>query len=450
MTQDDVLNGHLVCEIDVVPIRPAEFVIIRILSASGCFSFLVRSCLYSKEYCVENRHCHRFSTYTAIFQPVLRLNNRGITTPGQHTSALQWSSQYLPPKPVSNPSLEAAIQFAIDHETTWSREIGDGWGIHHDDPPPWNRLLGPVHGRGPVSGTLLREGQTLISWGEPERADLTFSIAKTYLALLAGVAFDRGLLYPDERVGASVPGIGFDEGQNARITWMHLLQQTSEWEGECFGVPDQVDRYRTLQFQRATASGKKGDPRPLQAPGAFWEYNDVRINQLSLALLHLFGRPLPHVFREAIMQPIGASETWNWAGYDHAWIELNGARAQSVPGGSHWGGGVSISSLDQARIGQMLLDNGVSQGKRIISKEWIRRLCTPCPIAPFYGYLVWLNTARQLFPSAPPTSYFAIGAGSSFMWIEPERRLVVIVRWINADFADGFFARVLEAVDARA
>jgi CubicO group peptidase (beta-lactamase class C family) len=71
---------------------------------------------------------------------------------------------------------------------------------------------------------------------------------------------------------------------------------------------------------------------------------------------------------------------------------------------------------------------------------------TPCPIAPFYGFLIWLNHARQVFPSAPESSYFAIGAGSSFTWIEPERRMVVVVRWIDADHADGFFRRVLEAV----
>ena len=63
----------------------------------------------------------------------------------------------------------------------------------------------------------------------------------------------------------------------------------------------------TVTFGKPTG-GKKGDPRPLQEPGTYWEYNDVRINQLSLALLHLFQRPLPEVFREAIMRPIGASE----------------------------------------------------------------------------------------------------------------------------------------------
>jgi len=80
-------------------------------------------------------------------------------------------------------NLQHAVQFAIDHETPWDREVDGVWGVHPDDPPPWNRLLGPVHGRGPVSGVITRDGRPLTSWGEPDRADLTFSIAKTYLAL---------------------------------------------------------------------------------------------------------------------------------------------------------------------------------------------------------------------------------------------------------------------------
>lgn len=345
--------------------------------------------------------------------------------------------------------LEEAVRFAIDHETPWTRKVHDKWGIHHEDPPPWNKLLGPVHDRGPVSGTILVDGKTVASWGEPDRADVTFSIAKTYLALLAGVAHDRGLL-PDvnEPVGKRVRGIGFDTGRNAQVTWEHLLQQTSEWEGTVFGLPDQVDRYRVLSFQGGQAAGKKGDARPLQAPGTFWEYNDVRINALSLALMHLFRRPLPDVFRETIMQPIGASDGWSWAGYDNSWVEIDGRRVQSVPGGTHWGGGVSIGSLDQARIGQMFLDDGLVDGRQVVAAEWIRRMRTPCDIAPFYGYLVWLNDARRIFRSVPASGCFFIGAGSSFTWIEPQRRMVLVVRWIDAEYADAFFGRVWQALES--
>ncbi|MDB5944043.1 MAG: serine hydrolase [Ramlibacter sp.] len=345
-------------------------------------------------------------------------------------------------------TLEQAVKFAVDHETTWDRETTGTWGVHQQDPAPWNRLLGPVHDRGPVSGTVVVRGRSLASWGEPRRADLTFSVAKTYLALLAGVAHDRGLL-PDVRepVGARLKGIGFDSGNNARVSWEQMLQQTSEWTGDVFGLPDQVDHYRAISLV-PPPDGRKGDRRPLREPGSYWEYNDVRINQLSLALLHLFQRPLPEVFREAIMRPIGASEDWRWLGYDDAWVTIAGNRMQSVPGGTHWGGGVSIGSDDQALVGQLMLNEGLANdGQRVLSSDWIRRMRTPCALAPYYGYLLWLNTDRQVFPSVPDSSYFAFGAGSSFTWVEPGLAMVVVVRWIDPAHADEFFGRVLQAVD---
>ena len=146
------------------------------------------------------------------------------------------------------------------------------------------------------------------------------------------------------------------------------------------------------------------------------------------------------------MRPIGASDDWSWKGYDDAWVEIDGVRMQSVPGGTHWGGGVTISSEDQLRLGRLILDRGVCAGRPVISAGWMDRMMQPCAIAPFYGLLVWLNGTRQVFPSVPASSVFAIGAGSSFTWIDRELGLVVVARWLDADHADGFFARVLAAL----
>jgi CubicO group peptidase (beta-lactamase class C family) len=353
-------------------------------------------------------------------------------------------------------TLDDLAEFARQHEKQWPRDPADdidAWGIHRADPPPWNRLFGPVHPRGPCSGVIWRHGREVGAWGEPDRPDLTFSVAKTYLALLAGVAHDRDLLPdPDEPVIARVRGIGFESPHNRQVTWTHLLQQTSEWEGSCFDIPETVDRYRAVEWQPTKPDGRKGDPRPLFAPGTYWEYNDVRINQLSLALLHLFGRPLPDVFEQAITRPAGASDTWRWVGYDNSWVQLpqpggGTRRVQSVPGGSHWGGGISIGARDQARIGQVLLGRGCAGERRVLSQAWVDRMLEPCPIAPFYGYLTWLNRERRVFPSASADSVFAIGAGGQYTWIDPQRDAVVVVRWLESAHADRMFEMIGRMLD---
>ena len=351
-----------------------------------------------------------------------------------------------------SPDLRDAIAFSQTHEVPWPRDPladPDHWGVHHEDPPPYNRLRGPVHARGPVSGVVFHHGREIAAWGEPDRADLTFSVAKSYLGLLAGVAHARELL-PDEHepVIMRVSGIGFEPEHNRGITWAHLLEQTSEWEGSCFGIPDTVDRNRKVNNDPKPPEGRKGDARPLRAPGTYWEYNDIRINQLALALLHLFGRPLPEVFREAILQPLGCSDSVRWEGYDDAWIELDGRRMQSVPGGSHWGAGVSISARDQARIGQLVLDNGEYEGTQLVPPGWIAHMREPCRIAPFYGRLMWLNRDGAAFPGASSLSSFMVGAGGHSTWIEPAHDAVIVSRWLDPAQGAGFISRVSEAFAA--
>ncbi|MEO8524276.1 MAG: serine hydrolase [Caldimonas sp.] len=359
-----------------------------------------------------------------------------------------------------HPPLNEAALFAQAHEVTWPRDpaampaAGETpWGVHHDDPPPFNRLRGPVHVRGPQSGVVNQHGKEIAAWGEPARADLTFSVAKTYLALLAGVAQGQGILPDeDEPVSARLPGIGFSDSEHNRaVTWTHLLTQTSEWEGSCFGLPDTVDRWRKVAQDPRPAGGPKGGARSLQAPGSYWEYNDVRINQLALALLHLFGRPLPEVFLEHVLAPLGGGEGFAWRGYDDAWVDLPGVgRVQSVPGGTHWGAGVSISANDQARIGQMVLDDGAANGRQIVPKDWIERMRAPSVIAPFYGRLLWLNGDGTAFPGASTRAVFMLGAGGHYVWMDPDLDAVVVMRWLDPAHAAATIRRIATALQAPA
>ena len=344
-----------------------------------------------------------------------------------------------------------AIAFAQSHETPWPRDPAAdpaNWGVHHTDPAPFNRLRGPVHPRGSQSGVIRIRGEEVAAWGEPDFADQTFSIAKTYLALLAGIAHERGMLDLRERVSERLPGIGFDSAHNRKITWEHLLTQTSEWEGECFGMPDQVEHNRVVPHDPKPPEGKKGEKRRLREPGAYWEYNDVRINQLSLALLHIYRRPLPEVFLDEVLRPVGGGRGFLWEGYDDSWTTIDGKRMWSVPGGTHWGGGVSISARDQAKVGQLMLDGGAHQGRQIVPREWVRRMQEPNAVAPFYGLLTWLNRDGRMFADASRSSWFMFGAGGNTVGIDPDHQAVVVSRWLEGAHAPEFVRRVAAGLEA--
>jgi CubicO group peptidase (beta-lactamase class C family) len=143
---------------------------------------------------------------------------------------------------------------------------------------------------------------------------------------------------------------------------------------------------------------------------------------------------------------MGGGQGFRWEGYDDAWVEIDGQRLQSVPGGTHWGGGVSISARDQARIGQLLLDGGMHDGHRIIPGDWVRRMHEPNAVAPFYGWLTWLNRDGRLFADASRASWFLFGAGGHWTWIDPDSRAVVVARWLDGAHVKGFVSRIAKAL----
>ncbi|MEM1315381.1 MAG: serine hydrolase [Pseudomonadota bacterium] len=343
-------------------------------------------------------------------------------------------------------ALAEAAAFAQAAESMMDRDVekalADG---HFGEPWPIRKVIGPVKPRGAPSGLVMRGGRRAAAWGDVERVDMTFSATKSYLAICAGLALDDGLI-PDVHapVRELVDDGGFDGPQNRNVTWAQLLQLTSEWEGELWGKPDWVDHNRDLAAKPGEPN-RKGEKRALNAPGTFWEYNDVRVNRLALALLRVFRRPLPEVLRERIMGPIGASATWEWHGYENSWIEIDGRRMQSVSGGAHWGGGLWISTLDHARVGELMRRGGVWEGRRLLSEDWIAACRTPCPLNPAYGYLWWLNTGGASAPAASEESFFFKGVGANIVWVDPARELTAVLRWIDRDAFPAFAEKVVAA-----
>jgi CubicO group peptidase (beta-lactamase class C family) len=335
-------------------------------------------------------------------------------------------------------ALAAAAAYAAARETPWSRDVESEIVRGFSEPPPWNEIVGPVAPRGGPNGLVLHRGMIVAEWGDTGRVDMSFSIAKSYLGLLAGIAVERGLIGDlDERMARRVDDGGFDPPHNAKITWRHLLEQTSEWEGTLWDKPDLVDRNRDLGNE---ASGKKGTPRELREPGEYWEYNDVRVNRLALALLRRFRRPLPEIFREAVMAPIGASAAWRWHGYRNSYVEIDGVRMQSVSGGGHWGGGVFMHARDHARLGLLALRRGRWGERQLIAETWIERATRPTPLNPQYGFFWMLNTGGKLYPSAPAEGYGASGSGGNLVWIDPVHDFVVVLCWTDPAAIDGFLA----------
>ena len=336
----------------------------------------------------------------------------------------QWTAREPAAAGFDPARLAAAVDLAKQKTVAEPQDLRQVILDHYSAREPGYRVLGPAGTRAGGSGMVVRGGYVVAQWGDVDRPEMTFSVAKSVLATVAGVAVADGRITDiDQRVARDVAGPWFTGGHNGAITWRHLLEQSSDWRGTLWDVPDWADR-------PTGATLREWQAQPLVGPGTVHEYNDVRVNLLALALLEVLREPLPVVLRQRVMDPIGASSTWRWHGYENSWVELDGLRVQSVSGGGHFGGGLFISTTDLARFGLLMARDGRWGATQLVRSDWMRAMTTPSKPRADYGLLWWLNTGRQAMPAAPVSAFWAAGFGGNYVYVDREHDLVIVLRWV--------------------
>lgn len=397
------------------------------------------------------------ATIPGFAQKVKRIAN---TAPRVYYPDKEWQKKKPSEMGFDPVLLKTAIEFAIANESSAPRDLK----LNHYRTfgrEPFGDAVGPLKERDAQSGIIIKNGYVIAEWGDPYRIDIVNSVSKSLLSSVVGLAYDQGLIPDiDDQVYKYVPPIElynplpsankaddfgkksdffepFNTPHNKKITWRQMLQQNSDWEGTLWGKPDWADRpdkdYKVWLAKRNT-------------PGTVYEYNDTRVNALALAILNVWRIPLPEVLKEHIMDPIGASNTWRWYGYENSWIVLDGKAVQSVSGGGHWGGGMYLHAYDMARFGYLTLRNGKWGDRQLVSEQWNKWAQTPSTPEPTYGFMNWfLNTGKKLYPSAPEKAFAHIGNGTNVIYVDPENDIVAVVRWIEDNQIDGFLKLLLAA-----
>lgn len=388
----------------------------------------------------------------ALFLIIFSANHRAQTT--YFPSPEAWETRTPRQSGFDPEKLREAIDFAVQSEAKAPSDL-ELAHVQTFGREPVGEAIGILKPRGPQTGMVIRHGFIVAEWGEPFRVDMTFSVTKSFLSTLVGIALDRKMIrsLQDRAADYAAPILPynpierFDEfgksklidlfgtEHNKQITWEHLLRQTSDWEGTLWGKPDWADR--------PDPDPSKWLNRPRNSGGTVWEYNDTRVNVLALAALNVWRKPLPQVLRENVMDEIGASNTWRWYGYENSFVVLDGQIIQSVSGGGHWGGGMFISARDMARFGLLTARNGKWRDKQILSDIFIKQARTPTIPQPTYGFMNWfLNTDQKLYPNAPASAFAHRGNGANIIYVDPENDLVVVLRWIENNKINEFIGRL--------
>lgn len=337
--------------------------------------------------------------------------------------------------------LQEAINFAKENEYSGSRDLRIAI-VKGFEREPFHKILGPTKKRGGPAGLVLKEGYVVAKWGDVKRVDMTFSVTKSFLSTMAGLAVDRKLIAnTGDKVANYIWDGTFWGEHNGKITWAHLLQQNSDWSGELWGGKDWADR--------PPREGGLDDwkNRELREPGSVMEYNDVRVNVLAYALTHVWRKPLPMVLKEELMDKIGASTTWRWHGYENAWTEIDGIQMKSVTGGGHSGAGLFINAEDMARFGLLFLNDGKWRSQQLISADWIQEAIAPSVPNVNYGYMWWLNKkGNRHWEGLSENIYYAAGFGGNFIIIDKANDLVVVTRWLEPKMIGEFMKKLTAAL----
>lgn len=337
--------------------------------------------------------------------------------------------------------IDSAIKFAQHNESKTDYDLRIALLKAYANEPNYH-ILGPVKQRGKSAGIIIRNGYIVAEWGDTKRVDMTFSVTKSFLSAVAGLASDNHLINIDDQVNQYVWDEKFEGEHNSKITWRHLLTQSSDWSGCLFDVCDWADR--------PPKEGSIDDwkNRQLLNPGSAFEYNDVRVNLLSYSLLQVWRKPLPVVLKEKIMDPINASSAWRWYGYDNSFVNMDGIMMQSVSGGGHFGGGLFINTLDQARFGLLFLRNGKWKNQQLISQKWVNASHQPSEANKSYGLMWWTNEENNL-KDLSKNIFYADGFGGNYIVIDQEHDLVIVVRWLDSSKLSEFVKLVINAIEKK-
>ena len=154
--------------------------------------------------------------------------------------------------------LDEAVAFAIEAESPMNRNIQEALDEgHFSEPPPLGDIIGPTRDRGDPHGLVIKGGRIVAEWGDPSSVDMTFSAAKSYLSICAGLAHDEGLIPDDAEVVAHATA----EAVKGRRVWGVLPHSLSCLTASFSEVPlDLPAELRGKELSAAQVAAHAGVP----------------------------------------------------------------------------------------------------------------------------------------------------------------------------------------------
>jgi CubicO group peptidase (beta-lactamase class C family) len=152
-------------------------------------------------------------------------------------------------------------------------------------------------------------------------------------------------------------------------------------------------------------------------PGTIWDYSDAAFAHLSLIFAKVARQEIGDYMKERVFQPIGIE--------NFGWDRQGGAGHIGPHTNAH--SGLRLSARDFARLGYLMMHNGVWQGRQIVPQQWIETATRSSQsLNSSYGYTFWVNTTGGQWPTVPKDAFAFKGYASNRCYIVPSLDLVVV------------------------
>ena len=282
--------------------------------------------------------------------------------------------------------------------------------------------------------SILQNGQDVWSgeWNGYKKTDCTHiaSATKSLVSLLVGIAIDKGLIGGvDDTVLSYFPDYRVKRGEKTiyDVTIKHLLTMRAPYKGH----GDPWTKVCTSPDWTAASLDFLGGRTGIT--GEF-SYRTVCLHILSGILYRAAGMNTIEFANRYLFEPLGIAGHRNFfvtSAEEHRHFTIDKAPKDNVwladPQGTGTPGyGLCMSASDMAKIGQLCLQNGIWNGKQLISPEWIAEMRAPRTIdngrfhGMHYGYLWWIIHPEK-------NRYAAIGDSGNVIYIDPDRKIAAAV-----------------------
>jgi CubicO group peptidase (beta-lactamase class C family) len=317
----------------------------------------------------------------------------------------------------------------------WQNATPESQGI---DSAKLHEALNYLHANAGGVGTdetvIVRNGYLIWEGLGANNVHEIYSCTKTFTSTVLGLLATEGILTVDDYAVKYMPSLDDKYPEYAQIKLSHLATMTSGYDsimgdGWKFYETDRQKHHEyVLKF---TTPGP-----PLFAAGTSFKYHDPAVHILGYILTKAAGEPLEQIFKEQVANPIGMKH-FTWSNYgDRDGILFN--NPAGTPGENQ--GGIYSSPRDLARYGLLYLNKGNWNGTQLLDASFVERaISTRVPadvktryydLTGRYGFFWWTNGIKadgtRPWPSAPPKTFTAHGAGRNFIFVIPEWRLVLV------------------------